>query len=192
MRLLRAADRAPIPWKNGGGVTHDVIVSPAGATMDDFDWRISIAEIARSGPFSRFPGIDRKLAVLEGKVALTIEGGARLTLDPHAAALEFHGESAVQADLVDGPSRDLNVMTRRGRFASRMTRRSAAALTLSAGTAVIVALGKLTAAGQDMEALDALLVDDAGQSSLTIGPADFYLIEITRPSAMTTGRISAT
>ena len=192
MRLLRAADRAALQWKNGGGVTRDVIVSPAGATMDDFDWRISIADIASSGPFSSFRGIDRKLAVLEGKVALTIEGGVPVMLDPHTAALDFHGESAIQADLVGGPSRDLNVMTRRGRFASRMTRRSAGALTLSAGTTVIVALGRLTAAGQDMEALDALLIDDAEQSSLTIGPADFYLIEITGPSAMTTGRISAT
>ncbi len=183
MRLLRAADRAAIPWKNGGGVTRDVIVSPAGATMDDFDWRISIADIASSGPFSRFPGIDRKLAVLEGKVALTIEGGVPVTLDPHTAALDFHGESAVQADLVGGLSRDLNVMTRRGRFASRMIRQSAEALTLSGGTTVIVALGKLTAAGQDMEPLDALQIDDAGPSAVTIGPGDFYLIEITRPRA---------
>ena len=32
MRLLRAADRTAVPWKNGGGVTRDVIVWPAGAT----------------------------------------------------------------------------------------------------------------------------------------------------------------
>src|ERR1700722_12611735 len=101
MRLLRAAARIAVPWKNGGGVTRDVIVSPAGATLDNFDWRISIAEIAASGPFSRFPGIDRKLAVLEGKVALTVEGSAPVVLDPHAAALDFHGKNAVQADLVD-------------------------------------------------------------------------------------------
>ena len=93
MRLLRAADRVAVPWKNGGGVTHDVIVSPAGATLDDFDWRISIAEIARSGPFSRFPGIDRTLAVLEGKVVLTVEDNAPAVLDPHSAALDFHGGS---------------------------------------------------------------------------------------------------
>jgi len=181
MRLLRAADRAAIPWKNGGGVTRDVIVSPAGATIDDFDWRISIADIAGSGPFSSFPGIDRKFAVLEGKVALTIDGGVPVTLDPHTAALDFHGESAVQADLVGGRSRDLNIMTRRGRFAARMTRRSACVLTLSAGTTVVVALDKLTAAGQVMEALDALLFDATEQSTLTIGPADFYVIEITGP-----------
>jgi len=50
IKLLKAADRAAIPWKNGGGVTRDVIVSPAGATLENFDWRISIAEIA-SGVF---------------------------------------------------------------------------------------------------------------------------------------------
>jgi environmental stress-induced protein Ves len=178
MKLLRAADRSAIPWKNGGGVTRDVIVSPAGATMDDFDWRISIADIVSNGPFSRFPGIDRKLAVLKGKVALTVEGVTTVTLDPHTAALDFHGEAAVQADLVGGPSRDLNVMTRRGRFVSRIIQRSAGTLTLSSGATVMVALGRLTAAGHDMEPLDALLVDDAEQSTLTIGPADFCLIEI--------------
>ena len=185
MQLLRAADRPAIQWKNGGGVTRDIIVSPPGATMDDFDWRISIADVGSSGPFSSFPGIDRKLAVLEGKIALTIEGGAPIILDPHTVALDFQGESAVQADLVGGPSRDLNVMTRRGRFISRMVQQSAARPQITAPVAIIVALSALTVASAagviPMTMLDALLIE--GPVQLTFAPkgASYYLIEISQP-----------
>ncbi len=185
IRLLKAADRTAVPWKNGGGVTRDVIVSPAGATLDTFDWRISIAEIASDGPFSRFPGIDRKLAVLQGKVELTVEGRAPVMLDPLAPALDFPGEAAVANRLVDGPSMDLNVMIRRGRFSSRLSRQSAAKPGLRARTIVIVALNRMTITSGNraiaMVTLDALLIE--GSASLTIGPkgADYYLIEISPP-----------
>ncbi len=185
IRLLKAADRAAVPWKNGGGITRDVIVSPAGATMDNFDWRVSIAEIASDGPFSRFPGIDRKLAVLKGKVALTVEGAASTVLDPSAAALDFHGESAVASHLVDGPSMDLNVMTRRGRFTSKLNKQSTTQPKLKAAKTLIIALNSLTIISGNrviaMTALDALLIE--GSASMTVGPkgADYYLIEISAP-----------
>jgi uncharacterized protein len=171
-----------IAWKNGGGVTRDVIVSPAGATMDDFDWRISIADIASSGPFSRFPGIDRKLAVLRGEVTLTIDGHPPVTLDPLAAALECPGEATVDSRLVGAPSMDLNVMVRRGQFQSRLSRQSTAQPKLKAPTTIVVALTPLTVASGNhaiaMTMMDALLIEEA--PSLTIGPkgADYYLIEI--------------
>jgi environmental stress-induced protein Ves len=185
IRLLKAADRAAVLWKNGGGVTRDVIVSPAGATLDTFDWRVSIAEIAADGPFSRFPGIDRKLAVLKGKVALTIESADAIVLDPNAAALDFHGESAVASHLVDGPSMDLNVMTRRGRFTSKLTKQSSAQPKINTPANLIVALTPMTVTSGNrliaMAALDALLIE--GSASMTIGPkgAGYYLIEISAP-----------
>jgi environmental stress-induced protein Ves len=185
IRLLKVADRAAVPWKNGGGVTSDVMVSPAGATLDTFDWRISIAEIASDGPFSRFPGIDRKLAVLEGKVALTVEGGAPAVLDPNSDPLEFHGESAVTGQLIGGPSMDLNVMTRRGRYTSKLSKQSSAQPKIKTSPTLIIALNPLTIMSGNrliaMTALDALLIE--GSASMTIGPkgADYYLIEITAP-----------
>jgi environmental stress-induced protein Ves len=182
MRLLRAADRVAVPWKNGGGVTRDVIVSPAGATMDDFDWRISIAEIASSGPFSRFPGIDRKLAVLEGEVVLTVEGNAPAVLDPHSAALDFHGESAVQADLVGGPSMDLNVMTRRGKFNSKLNILSDTQLYIRNVQTIVITMTslKITRAGEaiPMARLDALLIEEPAALTVVPAGADYYLIEI--------------
>ena len=182
MLLFRAADRTAIPWKNGGGVTRDVLISPANANLDAFDWRISIAEIARDGAFSQFPGIDRKLAVLDGKVALTVEGRAPVTADMHGPVLDFPGEAAVDGHPIDGRSTDLNVMTWRGRYVSRMARLSAARPKIGAHVTVIVALTPLTAAGPEdffhMERHDALLIQ--GSETVTIAPKGvaYYMIEI--------------
>ena len=54
------------PWKNGGGVTREIVCQPPGAGMDAFDWRVSIAHIASDGPFSAFAGVDRIITLLEG------------------------------------------------------------------------------------------------------------------------------
>ncbi len=38
----------------------------AGAGLETFIWRVSVADVASDGPFSRFPGIDRTIMLLEG------------------------------------------------------------------------------------------------------------------------------
>ncbi len=70
LRVLRASERQALPWKNGGGVTREVIAHPPGSDLTHFEWRVSIAEIHGAGPFSRFPGIERRMAVLEGCLSL--------------------------------------------------------------------------------------------------------------------------
>ncbi len=104
----------PRPWKNGGGTTREIAAAPPGAGVADFDWRVSVAEIASDGPFSAFPGVDRQIVLLEGAgVRLR---GARFDrcLDRPLEPFAFAGEEPVEASLLGGPSRDLNVMTRRG------------------------------------------------------------------------------
>ncbi|MDP3170391.1 MAG: HutD family protein, partial [Polaromonas sp.] len=48
--MIPLEDVAPTPWRNGGGVTRELIAWP---TPQDWDWRISVAEIEKDGPFSR-------------------------------------------------------------------------------------------------------------------------------------------
>jgi hypothetical protein len=48
-------DLPATPWKNGGGLTREVLWQPAGASLDDFDWRVSVAQIDSDGPFSIIP-----------------------------------------------------------------------------------------------------------------------------------------
>jgi environmental stress-induced protein Ves len=125
MRIVRAADYRRMPWKNGGGSTIEVAIAPADATLDNFDWRISMAHVATPGPFSRFPGIDRTLAVIEGQgIVLTI-AGAPVTLDRGAPPLFFPGDIKTSATLIEGPIDDLNVMSNRARYRHRMTRHAA-------------------------------------------------------------------
>lgn len=64
--IYLASDRHFSPWKNGGGETAEILCHPQGAGFGDFNWRISTARVASSGPFSTFEGIDRILTVLEG------------------------------------------------------------------------------------------------------------------------------
>ena len=116
MRLVRNCDLVRVPWKNGGGTTAEVAVFPAGAGFDAFDWRISMADVGGDGPFSIFPGIERTLVLIDGRgIDLSVDGVLN-RLDAQAPLLTFPGEAAATARLVGGPIRDLNVMTRRGRF----------------------------------------------------------------------------
>lgn len=120
-RILRASDHKRMPWKNGKGETVEIAAHPAGASVDDFDWRISTATVPNSGPFSRFADTDRVLAVLEGEMRLSVEGMATVTVAMGSPPLAFPGDSATQADVIR-PVVDLNVMVRRGRFKAVMTR----------------------------------------------------------------------
>jgi environmental stress-induced protein Ves len=119
-RILRSVDYVARPWKNGGGTTRDIVVSPAGASLDTFDWRLSFAQVDRDGPFSRFDNVDRTLVLLSGAMTLH-ERDRRIDLvrnEPFA----FAGERAIEATVGGGATVDFNVMTRRGR-ANHIARR---------------------------------------------------------------------
>ena len=89
-RILRSPDHRRMPWKNGRGETTEIAVHPAGASIDDFGWRVSMAGVAEDGDFSLFPGIDRTLAVLTGAgIELQVQGQGLHRLTPATAPLAF-------------------------------------------------------------------------------------------------------
>lgn len=144
LTILRAADRKPVPWKNGGGVTREVAAWPPGADFDDFAWRISMAEVREDGPFSSFPGVDRVLAVLEGGLRLNVEGGDVFDLTPDTAPAAFDGGAPTTSHLTAAPVLDLNVMTRRAAASARVelvARR--VEIPAGLGHRLIVALGEV-------------------------------------------------
>jgi environmental stress-induced protein Ves len=112
LRILRNGDYPSRPWKNGGGTTRDILVSPPGASLDEFDWRLSLAQVDRDGPFSRFDGVDRTLVLLSGAMTLH-EPDRRIELI-RGEPVRFPGERAIEATLNGGSTLDFNVMTRRG------------------------------------------------------------------------------
>ena len=188
--VLRAAGRTPVAWKNGGGFTREVAVEPHGGDLEGFDWRVSIAEIGTPGPFSPFPGIERRLAVISGRLSLAIDGRPAVTLTPESDAAEFPGEVPVFAEPLGAPVTDLNLMTRRARCSASLRRRfvrGAAVLEPRAATTLIVALTDLLVHRAEAElslaALDALRVGPGRGCTITApsGSAAFHLIEIFQP-----------
>jgi environmental stress-induced protein Ves len=170
MRTIRFADLASTPWKNGGGTTTEIAVSPAGTGFGDFDWRLSIAEVASDGPFSLFPGIDRTLTLIEGNgLAMTIADAPPRTLTMASGPLSFPGDVPVSAALIAGPIRDFNVMSRRGRFAHRVLKHdlTTGPAALPAGDVrLIVSLGTgpLTFGGESVDAAfgDVIAIEHKG------------------------------
>jgi environmental stress-induced protein Ves len=106
-----------MPWRNGGGVTYELARNPSAAS-DEFDWRISIAEVSASGAFSAFPGVDRIITLIEGTDMVLTVDGVRHRLQP-LEPFAFDG-GADTAGEVPTPTRDLNVMTRRGRATAEL------------------------------------------------------------------------
>ncbi len=104
-------------WKNGGGSTCEIVSWPPGTDIDRFDWRVSIATIAASGPFSRFDGVDRTIMLLEGDgVRLHSADGriSHLLVEPDAP-FAFDGGESIDCTLIGSRSTDFNVMSRRAR-----------------------------------------------------------------------------
>ena len=123
---LSARARVARPWRNGGGVTRDIVLFPAHAGDLAFLWRASLATIGSAGPFSAWPGVDRTLMLLEGDLVVAIDGAAERRLGPGDAPIAFAGEAAVAAHTIGGECTVLNIMVRRGRAQARLERWTAA------------------------------------------------------------------
>ena len=135
------ADLPRMPWKNGGGSTREVVCQPPGAGMDRFDWRVSTASIAQSGPFSVFPGIDRSIMLLDGDgVRLRCDGHFDHALDTPAQPFSFSGDVPVDCTLLGAESTDFNVMTRRGVVRADVQVHTGRATLASASSGVLLAL----------------------------------------------------
>ena len=108
--LLKRAEQTNVPWKNGGGMTRALLCWPPGASLTDFRWRLSVATIARNGPFSVFPGYRRSLVLLEGEGMDLDFGDRQQRVDPAHPRIDFAGEARLDCRLLNGPTVDFNLM----------------------------------------------------------------------------------
>lgn len=109
--VFRRRSYAAMPWRNGGGITFEIAREPAPGV--EFDWRLSLALIERSGPFSNFTGYQRALALVSGAGCVLRGIEARpLVLEVPGSFAIFAGAAAVSGELIDGPCCDFNLMVR--------------------------------------------------------------------------------
>jgi hypothetical protein len=104
VQIVRQSSFVATPWKNGGGITHEAIRVPASG--EPFLWRVSVAHIAASGPFSDFAGYNRKMVLLRGAgVALNFANGEQRELRRIGDLVEFDGALATHCELLGVPVR---------------------------------------------------------------------------------------
>jgi len=109
LQIIRKSSFTAAPWKNGGGITHEAMRVPASG--DPFRWRLSVAHIEASGPFSEFAAHNRKMVLLKGAgIDLHFADGVHKTLRRVGDLAEFDGAVATRCELLSGPCVDLNLM----------------------------------------------------------------------------------
>jgi uncharacterized protein len=117
IEVLTASNYRKMLWKNGEGYTLEIARSE-GDDLDEFDWRISMADVKTSGKFSKFNGMHRFLTVLEGQgIVLDIMGELKL-LKTHQS-IAFDGGSDVDCKLLAGQIRDFNLIYNPKKFSAQ-------------------------------------------------------------------------
>jgi uncharacterized protein len=113
LKIIRKSSFRATPWKNGGGMTHEAIRVPAAG--DAFLWRVSVAHIDSSGPFSDFAGYSRNMVLLRGSgLRLEFADGGRRVLRRIGECVQFDGAMATHCELLRGPCVDLNFIVSKG------------------------------------------------------------------------------
>lgn len=170
----------------------EIVRFPDHASIDDFQWRVSRARVAATGPFSLFPGVDRTLAIIDGAgITLMPAGQQTVTLDRKSSPYTFSGDCAVEGQLINGAVDDLNVMSRRGYFRHSMLRmrtnapgalqpRSDTMIVFVGSGAIEVRAGR---SSESLGSLDALIMSEIGEAVAEVIPrdvAELYVIDLWR------------
>ncbi len=108
-------------WKNGGGTTTEIVAEPDGEAGRVYQWRISIADVARDGPFSLFPRFDRISMMIAGN-GLVLDAGANgtISLETLFTPASYSGDWPVHGRLTDGPIANFNVIFDRQKVSARV------------------------------------------------------------------------
>ncbi len=187
-RVIRFKDLPSMPWKNGGGSTVELMVAPQGATIADFDFRISVATVSQDGPFSVFPNIDRTLALVEGEgLTLHLAGEPAIAIDDATPYASFPGETSIHATVNDDTTMDFNVMTHRGRchhtfevshgtIYKVVPRGDVTMLFVAEGSRV--AIGRAGAAPDLLDYLDAIVLEPGASYDVAGHYSTIFIVDI--------------
>lgn len=110
-----------IPWKNGKGLTTELAIND-GASLDNFDWRLSMASVVENGVFSDFTGYCRNLVLIEGHGINLIHNGEKV--DRLLSLLDvatFDGSCTTKGELTSGSITDFNIITKINKYKAVVT-----------------------------------------------------------------------
>lgn len=152
-----------MPWKNGGGMTTEILTEPK--PEGGHHWRLSIAEVAQSGPFSDFSGYDRTIILIEGSgFTLDFESAPSKRIDRLYEPFAFDGGWKTDCTLINGPIRDFNLMAAREAGPAELTvaRLDRNGISVVSAKTVVFHVfdGDATVSGRPLPAGDTLRIDN--------------------------------
>jgi hypothetical protein len=160
---LTPRDYKTMSWKNGGGITTELMLEPKpdGSAL----WRLSIAEVAKSGPFSDFSGYARTIMLIDGPgFVLDFDGHPSQRLERRYEPFPFDGGWKTECTLIDGPIRDFNLMAAREAGPASLTvmqvERGGASVDAATTVVFYVLEGDASVSGRDLGQGEMLRVDD--------------------------------
>ena len=171
----RYADLPTQAWKNGKGVSRTLFSDSN--SQGAWSWKVSIAEISQSQPYSQYPGIDRvQVALGPGEIDLEV-GGERHRLRA-GEQLAFAGEDEVLVAPLGTGFLALNLMFVGEQWEATVSTTNGSGQECSNGQVkILVALNDRCQVGNDqLNRLDALMV--RSESPLNIS-GSFYLVTYT-------------
>lgn len=178
-RLVKPSDFVSMPWANGKGVTVELAREdrPEGGLL----WRLSMADVVEDGDFSRLPGINRILTLVEGS-GFELEfgefGSARVR-EP-LMPVSFSGDWLARATGVSGPSKDLNVMTARGSATAAVSVHHGGKVSFAAAKPLLLLAlaGSWKGAGQTINAGELLVI--SGEAAAFKGEGVLFAAAVSR------------
>lgn len=156
--VIRMATLVPRRWANERGWTREIHREPATDSHGTATWRLSLADIEETGPFSRFPAMERHL-LSAAPVPLQLSVNGAVHDLRYTQVVSFDGDAEVVTTAVRGRAQALNLMTRRGVRGSIDLLPAGPAMRVSAASAaaLVVLDGTVTLGERRLERFDAVL-----------------------------------
>lgn len=111
--IVRHGEGEETVWKNGQGKSWSIGRSER-FDGTNFEWSVSIAVMSDEREFSRYPGVDRTLSIIDGDGMKLRLGDREILLTQDSQPFAFDGEARVVGDvLFQRPVVDFNVLTLR-------------------------------------------------------------------------------
>tara|TARA_R110000737_G_scaffold230262_2_gene243770 strand:- start:623 stop:1201 length:579 start_codon:yes stop_codon:yes gene_type:complete len=120
IEIIQPRQFKTVPWKNGKGETIEMAIN-SGGTLDNFDWRLSMASVVEDGVFSNFTGYTRNLILIDGDgINLQHNDNKIDRLTTLLDIATFDGANKTVGNLHSSEITDFNIIARTSAFNSQV------------------------------------------------------------------------